>query len=195
MKNDKKEKDITSFQKGLEELFKHLKEQARQLLDGVSAEEFNRQPRPGVWSMAENLEHLNVTGEEYMLKVDEVIEAVEAGTKPPGKPIDSYGVRFMMRKFIDSMEPPVKRKFKAPNVFQPSSDLDKDQTLKHFTAFQDMLVEKLGTVIRLNLLKHKITSPATRMLTLQLGEAFVLIAAHERRHLSAINNSKLSIDN
>jgi len=181
-------KQITKWKIDLENEFNQLKEIAGQLVVEISVEAFNAKPDPQKWSIGQHLQHLNVTGDGYLA---EIIKAIEnAGNKinvesTAKSTIQEYKPRFLMQKFINEMEPPVKRKFKVPKAFTPSMDsqLDKEETLRYFIGLQDTFIVKMNEVVQANLLKVKITSPATSLFKLQLGEVFPLVTAHERRHL------------
>ena len=181
-------KPINQIKIGLKIEFKQLIERAKQLVAELSVETFNSKPGPEKWSIGQHIHHLNVTGDGYLAKITGAIENAGKETKQesPARPIvKEYKPRFLMQKFINELEPPVKRKLKAPKAFMPSIDfhMDKDEILGHFIDLQDSFITKVDLMVELNLVKVKITSPATSLLKLQLGEAFLLITAHERRHL------------
>jgi hypothetical protein len=174
--------NIAQFQEYVEGQFRELGMNARQLLENMNPELFNRQPRPGKWSIGQHIHHLNVTGGLYLEQIKEKIPE-QLDTRPAPSTLIEYKPRLVMRKFIEALEPPVKRTFKAPKVFLPAAELDQDAVLESFLSLQEAFIRRLEDVAHFNLIKEKITSPAASLLKLQLGETFLVNIAHEHRHL------------
>lgn len=153
---------------------------AQALCAPLSAETFNWQPGPGRWSMGQCLEHLNTTERAFLPRIHEAIERVRASGKRSAGPTR---IGFFMRWFIREMEPPPKRRFRTKPAFVPPSVLRKDAVLAEFTALHDQLLQYLEGVNGYDLGSVKIGSPFAPLLRYNLGAAFALIAAHDRRHL------------
>ena len=157
-----------------------IKEDARDLLKDLSDEQFNWQPAPGHWSIAECLDHLAVTGHELSKNISEAIaDARSRGLL--GRGPFRYGVIGNM--IVRSMEPPVKMKFKAPKIFRPREGQSLEEVARDFFAVQDEVLRLIREANGINLARAKVTSPVTNLLKLSLGQAFSLVATHERRHL------------
>lgn len=168
-----------------DELSRQLHEnraQARRLAGSLSHHQFNWRPGTDRWSVAECIQHLNIT--EYMvLKVlrpviDEALARGMTGTGP-----FHYG--WFSRWFEAQMEPPPRRTFKAPTAFAvaPGSSWDRDKTLADFAAVGGKLDECLELSRTLDLRRIKVPSAAMPLLRLPLGATFRVQTAHERRHL------------
>jgi hypothetical protein len=153
---------------------------ARDLIAGLSDAQFNWRPAPGHWSIAECLDHLTVTGRELTERIKEAISDARSRGLLSRGPF-RYGLIGNM--VVRSMEPPAKLKFKAPKIFKPRPDQTLEQVVRDFFAAQDEVLKLIREANGINLARAKVTSPVTRLMKLSLGQAFSLIATHERRHL------------
>jgi DinB superfamily len=160
--------------------FEAIKQDASELLDGLTDEQFNRRESPGRWSIAECLVHLNVTGRLYLPFIEGAIkEARERQLVGEGPFRQGLLVNWLIR----STEPPAKLKFKAPKIFIPPPDQPLDKVRSDFMALQDALMALVNASNGLHLWRIKVTSPVSRLFKTSLGQCFAFHAAHERRHL------------
>jgi hypothetical protein len=83
------------------------------------------------------------------------------------------------------MEPPPRRRTKAPAVFAVSTNSNhrKDDVLAAYRATGDAWLALLESARGLDLRRVKTTSPVTRFMRFPLGAYFRVSTAHERRHL------------
>jgi hypothetical protein len=150
------------------------------LAEGLDDARFNWRPEPGRWSMAECLAHLNATNGSYLPAIDHAIaEARARGWRGHGPFRYSFLSSFMVRW----AEPPVKVRARAPRVFAPPRELPLAEGLPAFLRLQGEVVRRLEDARGLDLRRARVVSPVTRFVRLNLGAAFALIAAHNRRHL------------
>jgi hypothetical protein len=157
-----------------------LNEDARDLLAGLSETQFNWAPAPGQWSIGECLDHLNVTNRELIKPLRAAINDARARGLTAQGPF-RHG--WLVNKFVRSMEPPVKRKFKAPAIFRPRPELSVIEVSREFFEVQDEVRQLIEEANGINLARVKIASPVSRFIKYSIGQAFDLIATHERRHL------------
>jgi hypothetical protein len=164
--------------------FDAIQADADSLLASLSEAQFYWAPEPGVWSVAQCLEHLNVTARSYLPMLDDSIASAKRygvyGTGP-------FRYRWFSRYFVKSMEPPVRRRFKAPAVFQPppqsAPPRKRAEIEAGFRGYQVQFVDRLRQANGVDLSKARVQSPASRWIRLDLGAGFALMASHERRHL------------
>lgn len=157
-----------------------VSEDARHLVSGLSEAQFNWHAEPGQWSIAECLNHLAVTNCELIKKIEGALgHARSKGLF--GKGPFRHG--FLGNLIIRSMEPPPKRKFKAPQIFQPVPDKSLAEVTRDFFAAQDEVLRLIYEADGVDLGRVKLASPVTRLIRYSLGQAFLLIATHDRRHL------------
>jgi hypothetical protein len=147
---------------------------------GLSDAAFNWQPGPSRWSAGQCLEHLNATERAFLPRLHDAIERVRASGKRSAGPTR---IGFLMRWFIREMDAPPKRRFRTKPSFVPASVLRKDVVVAEFHSLHDQLLQYLERVNGYHLGSVKIGSPFAPLLRYNLGAAFALIAAHDRRHL------------
>lgn len=166
------------------EEFDAISADADSLLASLSDSQFYWAPDVDTWSVAQCFEHLNVTARSYLPMLDESIASAKRfGVYATGP----FRYRWFSRYFVKSMEPPVRRRFKAPAVFQPAPrtapQRKRVEIEAGFRGYQVQFVDRLRQANGVDLAKARVQSPANRWIRLELGAGFALMAAHERRHL------------
>jgi hypothetical protein len=164
---------------------KVLVEEAEGLVDGVSEEAFNWQPEPGRWSIGQNIEHLNIAGRQMLAAV----EAATAKARQEGKLSEGpfvYG--FVGRWFHRLIQPPVKRRFAAPKKFEPPVRLEMTKVMEEWAALHARARKAAENASGVDLAGIKVSSPAARFISYQLGMAFWILTGHEKRHLWQARN-------
>lgn len=157
-----------------------IKMDARGLAGGLTHQQFNWRPAPGAWSVGQCFDHLNGFNRRWLPILEEAIERGRAqGLLHPGP----YSYGFLSRWFLANVEPPAKRKFRAPRSFEPSRDCDVDAVMSEFAVLHERLEELLRTADGLDLARIRVRSPASRWIRFSLGMSFWLMAAHDRRHI------------
>lgn len=155
---------------------------AEALVGPLDDDAFNWRPEPGVWSVGQNLDHLATAASLYLERLPAVIDdARQSGPFHSGQePRRGWLGRF----FIWSMEPPPRFKVKAPARFVPRQErLARSGVMtsyQHVHAELERCFHRAGT---LDLWRVKCPLPTIPQLRLSLGEIFVALLAHERRHL------------
>ena len=160
--------------------FEAIRDDARQLIAGLTNKQFNWRQQPGSWSIAECLAHLNVTGQMFLPALVRQIKGARAEGRLSAGP---YRHGFFGKIFVRGMEPPVKLKFKAPKLYAPLPEHLVAVVEPAFMSLQDQFIARLHDANGLDLGRVKVASPASRFIKISLGHAFALMAAHERRHL------------
>ena len=172
------------------EQIEDVRGQLQKLLFGVSEEAFVWRPGPKRWSISECLIHLNTTADLYISAIDRAIPAGQPA--PAEQELPRRG--FLGRWMLNTLEPPVKRRFKAPGAFAPDGPKPLDEVVPAFLRYQDEVQQRLAAVKDLDLWRTKVKSPAVPLLKFSLGETFAIIAAHERRHLAQAEEVKNAPD-
>lgn len=137
-------------------------------------------PDPTTWSVGECISHLSVTVDRYLPMLDAAIDKARAAGRT-GKGPYQYG--FLSRYFVNMLEPPVSRRFKAPKPFLPPPEIDAAKVLPDFVASHEQLIRRIERASGLDLVRVKVQSPAFSLLRMNLGKGFELMCAHCRRHL------------
>ncbi len=158
---------------------------AESLAAGLSHQQFNWRPGPASWSIGQCLSHLNVVDGQDLTPVRAAIADGKSRQLTGDGPF-TYG--FLSRKFIASMEPPAKRKFKAPKYYVPPEESDPHATLAEFRRISKDFRTLAQSAAGLNLARVKTRMPALppllrALVKMPLGARLELITAHDRRHL------------
>ena len=160
--------------------FERLAGEADALVAPLTDDQFNWNPAPGSWSIAECIDHLNVTARVYLPRFDEgIAEGVRRGLYGEGP----FTHDVVGRLFVRSMEPPVRLRVKTSAVFQPPPRRSRSEIMAAFRAYQVQFIDRLRQASGLDLRRAKVHSPAGSWLKMSLNSGFALMAAHERRHL------------
>jgi hypothetical protein len=165
--------------------YEQLADEADALSSGLTDEQFNWRPPSGGWTVAQCIDHLNVTARVYLPKLDEgIAEAIRRGLYGEGP--FRYGV--LGRLFVRSQEPTTRMKYKAAKIVMPAESRRRQETLAAFRAYQVQFIDRLRQANGLDLARARVKSPILNVLRMPLGCGFALMAAHERRHLQQARN-------
>jgi hypothetical protein len=160
--------------------FEALKGETAELLDGLTEAQFNWRERPGRWSIAECLVHLNVTARLYLPLIESAMKEARSRQLLSDGPF-RHG--FLVNWLIRTTEPPPKLKTKSPKIFVPPPDQPLETVATDFMTLQDQFLARIQEANGLHLSRIKVISPVSRFLRMSLGQSFAFLAAHERRHL------------
>ena len=160
--------------------FEKISADADALVTPLTDQQFNWRPASESWSVAECVEHLNVTARMYLPKLDHAIaDAIRRGRYGEGP----FRYSWLGRWFARMQEPPAKFRVKAPKTFQPGPTRSRSEIMAAFRAYQVQYIDRLRQANGLDLARAYVASPAAAWLRFSLGSGFELMAAHERRHL------------
>jgi hypothetical protein len=84
------------------------------------------------------------------------------------------------------MEPPPRRRFKAPKIWRPAepgASLDPAAEIPRLHALHDALEAQLRAADGLDLRRIRLASPVSPLIRMNVGDALNLVLTHERRHL------------
>jgi hypothetical protein len=146
----------------------------------LSAAQLRWRPWPSAWTIAQCIEHLAAGNRLY---VESMSAAVEKG-RSQGR-LRRHPVRpgWLGRWFISSLEPPARRKFPAPRPIVPSPDPEPGPALAAFAKQQEAVRQLLLGAAPLDLNGLRFRNPFLPLVRWTVGTGFLIIAAHERRHL------------
>ncbi len=164
----------------LRKQFQAIQNHKNRLVSELSSEQMLWRPDPKNWSIAHCLEHLNIVNKVYLRNMEPAISQARTNGlvgDAPGR----YGL--LSRWFINSLEPPPKRRFRAPKMAIPAPVSDLGEVLEHFDQVQERLLLQLEASLGLDLNRIRVVSPLARILRFPLGAVFAILTAHERRHL------------
>jgi hypothetical protein len=140
--------------------------------------QFARPPRPNSWSVAECLQHLSLTSEAYIPLLTKAIANLRGREKTSPYKLDWWG-----RALKWTLEPPPRFRFATTKDFKPVEIGDENRVLGHFLRLQSEITKLVRDADGLDLNAVNIRSPFSSHVRYNVYSAFVLIVAHERRHL------------
>jgi hypothetical protein len=171
---------LTSEIEALKVQFERIALEGDALAAPLRDDQFDWRPAPDAWSIAECFDHLNVTAREYLPKLDAAIsDAIRRGLFAEGPFLPSL----LGRIWVWTLEPPPRMRVKAPRLFHPASGRPRHEVMAALRAYQVQFVDRLRQANGLDLARAMVASPAADWIRLTLGDAFRVMAAHERRHL------------
>jgi hypothetical protein len=160
--------------------FEQLAADADGLVAPLTDTQFNWHPAPNAWSIAQCIDHLNVTARLYLPMLDEgIADAIRRGLYSHGP----FTYNWLNRWIARSQEPPYKIKTKAPKAFLPPPSRPRNEVMSAFRAYQVQYVDRLRQANGLDLARARVASPVLSWIRLPLGTSFAFTTAHERRHL------------
>jgi hypothetical protein len=148
---------------------------ARQL----THEQVNWKPRPDAWSIGQCLEHLAAGNELYL----EEIEAALTRNLDTGPVQDlSPGVftRYFIRAYMEPSEQT--RRAKAPGRIRPAADVDAS-ILDRFLRSNERARALMRRASDYDVNRVRFRNPFVPVIRLTIGGGFMILSAHERRHL------------
>jgi DinB superfamily len=161
---------------------KVIRQEAEGLVVGLTEEQLRWRPAPGQWSVAECFLHLNATNRKM---ADQLEAAIRRGRQMNQLSDGPFSYGFLSRMFHRMMEPPVKRRFKAPAAFDVKGQAHKPwaEIEAEWRSTHDRLDGLLQQANGLDLARIRTKSPASALISYPVGMGFWIQAAHDRRHL------------
>jgi hypothetical protein len=165
--------------------------EALNLCAGLTEDQLSWSPRPGRWSIAQNLSHLRRTTEVFLPAVDATLEASKnQNLHSPGPfTLNLYG-RFMVWR-MDSR--PI-LKMRAPKAIRPRLLGSCAAELDHFLIAQAALRQRIDDAEGFHLTAIRFPSPLASCVRVNLLEFFSLCNAHSRRHLRQANRVRQALN-
>jgi hypothetical protein len=160
--------------------FDQIADDADGLAGTLTNDQFNWRPGEARWSIAQCIEHLNVTARLYLPTLDEGIdEAIRRGLYGEGP----FTYSLLTRAVLGLVEPPPRIRLKTPKAFLPPPERGRQETMAAFRAYQMQYVDRLRQANGLDLSRARVAHPGSRLVRIPLGTGFAIVCAHERRHL------------
>lgn len=159
---------------------------AERLVTPLTDEQFFWQPNEGrSWSVAQCLEHLAITNAMYGAAVAKGIESARARGLTGGGPIE---LPFFGGLFVRSMEPPVKRRFRAPGKVIPRTTKTRDEIVRGFAEGHRVLRELIRAAADIDVNRARFANPFLGFIRWTVGTGLSVGPAHDRRHIWQAEN-------
>ena len=145
----------------------------------LSVEQLRWRPGPQRWSIAECLDHLNITLGFYLPKIDKTIQV---GWRQ--RSTSQENGRYLQSEIeaLRVVEPPVTVRHEAARSLYPAIAVDPDCLVDDFHQTRDRYVDLVRRAFGLDLPRIMIGEPLHPFLR-TLGGTLAFIAAHDRRHM------------
>lgn len=162
------------------ERISHAGKTARDDFGALSADQLNRRPRNGGWSIGQCLDHLITANAPYF-----DIFAKKAQHPSPANMIERlpFLPSFWGGMLLNMVDPESTRKLRAPAKFRPTPEPVPHNIVDLFCDQQHVLIRAMHQLDHLDLDAVIVTSPALSFVTYSLHDALAIIVAHEERHL------------
>jgi hypothetical protein len=150
----------------------------------------NQPTRPGKWTIAQIIEHLNTYNKYYLPEIENAF-AIHNPIKPaddlPFKPgfIGSYLTKMMRPN--DSGR--VGNKMKAFKKHVPAPDLNARQVLQEFIEGQSRFSNIIERSLMYDLNNVRIGMSISRLIRLRLGDLLNVLVVHQQRHFIQVNET------
>ncbi|HEY6360943.1 MAG TPA: DinB family protein [Vicinamibacterales bacterium] len=160
--------------------FEQLSADADALVAPLSDTQLHWRSAPDSWSVAQCIEHLNVTARLYLPFLDEAIaNAIRRGLYGPGP----FRYNWIGRLVVFSQGPPPRFRTRAPATFEPTAERPRKEIMAAFRAYQVQYIDRLRQANGIDLARARVRSPSPYRVRMPLGSGFAFAAAHGRRHL------------
>ena len=147
----------------------------------LSDEQFFWQPDEGRrWSVALCLDHLAVANTVYGAAMAQALDVAKSRgwtRRGPARP------GFFGRKFAESLEPPARRRTKAPTKIAPRPARGREEIMTAYRAAHDGIRSLLRTAATLDVNRATFVNPFIQVVRVKVATGFLVISAHDRRHL------------
>ena len=163
-----------------------LERQADEVTQGLTDDQFFWQPDGGRrWSVAQCLDHLAAGVEVYVTTLTPVIaDARRRGVRRrnPAKP------GFFGQKFVNSLEPPVKMRGKAPNKILPRPKRTRAEIMTAFHGGHAAFRRLVAECAEIDTNAVTFPNPFITFVKMKVSTALNVIPAHARRHILQARN-------
>jgi len=164
-------------------------EEAQALVGGLQTSALNWRPDGRSWSVAQCIDHLARTNSLYLEVIREAVERNEDQISPGSSVYRPAG--WPSRKFIESMEPPPRRRFRAFRKIIPAqAGYRNDEVLPPFLTAQKELAELVEKCREMDLGSVRFHNPFLKGIRMTISSGLLLIGAHNRRHLWQAERAK-----
>lgn len=152
-------------------------EELRRIQNELAYLQLGWRPPDGGWSIAQVLEHLIISDSLYLPELREIVTNGKPGT---GEWKSTITGGFIIR----ALQPASTRKTPAPRVFRP--DEPRADVVEACIQVKGALASLIEAAKGVDLRRNKLHSPVSKLIRINLGDAFMILAVHTQRHLQQI---------
>lgn len=136
-------------------------------------------PPDGGWSIAQIVEHLIITDESYLQTFERLV------AKPPEHRWRGEWKPSLMGGLLTrSQRPDSKKKLTTPAIWRPGPQ-PRANVVEEYIRVRERLLEMVARADGFDL-RTRLSSPAAKLIRINLGDALLTLVVHTQRHLSQI---------
>lgn len=176
------------FLKSLDEHFDRVTQRVEKSFYYLPEEELNAKPNEKTWSVAQCIEHLNLTHAHYLKKLQEVEK--KAGSQEIDHAFyHSLKGRFFVRGMAPKDGGLIAYKMKTAKALRPLAEREPGAIVLERVVFEDFMRDiaefkrLLEVFKRVDIKKTKIPTLLGPLVKLSVGDALAFLSAHMDRHL------------
>ena len=143
----------------------------------LAAEQLAWAPPTGGWGIGQVLEHLVVVADSYYRVLRPLIYRAGTPVAPLGR--NQWDPTWMGSLLVSSLRS--KRRMPAPKIWRVGPE-PRAEVLRAFLEHQQILVQLMRAAAALDWNRVRFSSPANRLLRLNLGDGFTALVVHSQRH-------------
>ena len=150
------------------------------LAHGLTSNQWKQRPDPKRWSVAECVEHLNLTSRAFVPPLERAIaEARRLGGGAPAR----YRRDPMGWLLWKTMAPPVRFRVPTTPAFVPDADRAPEELLAEFDRLQATLIALTRSADGLPIQRTRVPSPFSARTSYNAFAALTILPAHQQRHI------------
>lgn len=154
------------------------------LVAGLTPRQAGWKPAPRVWSVAECIEHLDLSARLYLEPVEAAIRRLRSRGRTGHAPYGRGTLAGRMILWVLDPNRPKQKNANAPGVFRPTTEPEFERLCDDYRAHRGRLVSLIAEADGLDLGSITIATPVSRLIRVTLAQAFEIHSLHEPRHLA-----------
>ena len=150
----------------------------RESFSRLTSEQLNWKPAPDSWSVAQCLDHLIKSNEEFYPELDKLAAGTRKNTFwQSWSPLSGIAGAFLVSTLKKDGN-----KVKTNQKMTPPSDIGAD-ILERFSQHQSQFIEKIRRAADADWRKTILTSPFVKIMTYRMDVGLAALIEHEKRHV------------
>lgn len=163
---------------------------AARLTAGLDDAALHRAPPGGGWSVAQVFEHLCVAADAYLDLMARVIGGAHG--RPAAAPGETWKPSLMGGLLVRILQPSFTPRLPAPRDFRPGATPRPD-VVAEFLRRQATMLELMTRAEGLAWRRMGMASPESRLVRMNLGDAFTVLVVHAQRHMGQVARVRAAI--
>ena len=164
--------------------------QAEQLVADLDERDVNWTPPAGGWSVAQCLNHLILMNDFYLRGWTEAVHDAARAQRGPFKGLHPT---FVGRRFVNSLEPPVRMKTKTVAAATPASHFARAGLVEAYKSGHDGYRHLVRGSAAVDVNRIVRPNAIVKSVKMRLATVLMIIPAHDRRHLWQAANVKRAL--